>query len=128
MSGGSPDKPYTRKQKGAAGEKAALQYLSAHGYRIIDSNWRCRSGELDIIAEYGEVLIFVEVRSRSGSLLQGTPEESVDERKIRQVRTTAQVYMHRMGQDERRVSFDVISVMLNEDLGITSLHHIREAF
>ncbi|MNL65630.1 hypothetical protein D3C87_1899830 [compost metagenome] len=102
--------------------------MSAQGYNIIDSNWRCRSGELDIIAEYGEVLIFVEVRSRSGSPLQGTPEESVDERKIRQVRATARVYLHMKGQEERRVSFDVITVMLNEDLGITSLHHIREAF
>ncbi|KWX72591.1 endonuclease [Paenibacillus riograndensis] len=128
MSGGPPEETYSRKQKGAAGEKAAVQYLSAHGYRIIDRNWRCRSGELDIIAEYGEVLIFVEVRSRSGSPLQGTPEESVDERKIRQVRATARVYLHMKGQEERRVSFDVITVMLNEKLGISALHHIREAF
>ncbi|MBW4083225.1 YraN family protein [Paenibacillus sp. S150] len=127
MSSG-PEEIYTRRQKGAAGEKAALQYLSARGYRIVDCNWRCRSGELDIIAEYGEVLIFVEVRSRSGSPLQGTPEESVDGRKIRQVRATAQVYMHMKGQHERRVSFDVISVMLNEDMTIASLAHIQEAF
>ncbi|MHA6529277.1 YraN family protein [Paenibacillus sp. BAC0078] len=119
---------YNRKQKGAAGETAAVQYLSAQGYRIVDRNWRCRSGELDIVAEYGEALIFVEVRSRGGSSLQGTPEESVDERKIRQVRSTAQVYLHMKGQYERRISFDVISVMLNDDMSVASLSHIREAF
>lgn len=124
----SSEEPYTRKQKGADGEKAALQYLTAQGYRIIECNWRCRSGELDIIAEYDRILVFIEVRSRSGSLLQGTPEESVDERKIRQVRATAQVYMHMKNVYERRVSFDVITVMLNEDRSIASLHHIREAF
>ncbi|WP_379151268.1 YraN family protein [Paenibacillus sp. sgz5001063] len=128
MSGVSPGNPYTRKQKGADGERAALQYLSSQGYRIIERNWRCRSGELDIIAEYGEVLVFIEVRSRSGSPLQGTPEESVDERKIRQVRATAQVYIHMKSEYERRVSFDVVTVMLNEDRSIASLHHIRDAF
>lgn len=119
---------YSRKQKGAAAEEAALQYLTSSGYMILEQNWRCRTGELDIIAKSEDCIIFVEVRSRSGELLQGTPEESVNARKIKQVRSTAQVYLHMKGYEEQRVSFDVISCLLNEDLSIASLRHIREAF
>ncbi|AIQ13367.1 YraN family protein [Paenibacillus durus] len=119
---------YNRKQKGRAAEEAAVLYLSAKGYAIVERNWRCRTGEIDIIAEQGGRLVFVEVRSRSGSLAQGTPEESVDARKIDQVRRTAGVYMHANRQGERLVSFDVITVMLNRDLSVSSLNHICEAF
>ncbi|QWU14478.1 putative endonuclease [Paenibacillus sophorae] len=119
---------YNRKQKGRAAEEAAVLYLSAKGYGIMERNWRCRTGEIDIIAEQGGRLVFVEVRSRSGTLVQGTPEESVDARKIDQVRRTAGVYMHANRQGERLVSFDVITVMLNRDLSIASLNHICEAF
>lgn len=119
---------YNRKQKGAAAEEAAVFYLSTHGYVIVERNWRCRSGELDIIAEFGNRLVFVEVRSRSGSPLQGTPEESVDARKVHKVRSTAQVYLYGKGLGEREVSFDVVSVLLNRDLSIAALNHIQEAF
>ncbi|MEK4058997.1 MULTISPECIES: YraN family protein [Paenibacillus] len=119
---------YSRKQKGTAAEQAAVMYLTSQGYDIIKCNWRCRSGEIDIIAELEGGLIFVEVRSRSGNPQQGTPEESVNTRKIRQVRNTAEVYLHATGQEERQVSFDVISVLLNDDTSIAALRHIREAF
>ncbi|MEK3965407.1 YraN family protein [Paenibacillus sp. FSL H7-0323] len=121
-------KYYNRKEKGAAAENGAVQYLSSSGYMILERNWRCRTGELDIIAEREDCIVVVEVRSRSGELLQGTPEESVNARKINQVRSTTQVYLHMKGYEERRVSFDVISVLLNDDLSLASLSHIREAF
>ncbi|WP_340393974.1 YraN family protein [Paenibacillus sp. FSL E2-0177] len=121
-------KHYNRKEKGAAAENGAVQYLSSSGYMILERNWRCRTGELDIIAEREYCIVVVEVRSRSGELLQGTPEESVNARKINQVRSTTQVYLHMKGYEERRVSFDVISVLLNDDLSLASLSHIREAF
>lgn len=119
---------YNRKQKGAAAEEGAVQYLASQGYLIVERNWRCRSGELDIIAEYADDLVFFEVRSRSRGRLQGSPEESVDARKIHQVRSTAGVYLHMKGQEDRRISFDVITILLHEDLSIASLGHIREAF
>lgn len=121
-------KRFNRKQKGAAAEAGAVHYLTTSGYRILERNWRCRTGEIDIIAENNACIVFVEVRSRSGELVQGTPEESVNARKIHQVRSTAQVYLHMKGYNERRVSFDVISILLNEDLSISSMSHIREAF
>lgn len=119
---------YSRRQKGVAAEEGAFQYLCLSGFKILERNWRCRTGEIDIIAENEGCIIFVEVRSRGGTLLQGTPEESVNTRKINQVRNTAQVYLHMKGYEERRVSFDVISCLLNEDLSIASMRHIRDAF
>lgn len=128
MSGPHAGERFNRRQKGTAAEQAASLYLSSKGYVVVEANWRCRSGELDLIAEYEDGLVFVEVRSRSGSPLQGTPEESVDVRKMRQVRSTAEVYLYMKGQTERKISFDVISVQLNEDLSISALRHIRNAF
>ncbi|MFD1906071.1 YraN family protein [Paenibacillus rhizoplanae] len=81
MSHNGDGRTYTRQEKGAAAEQAARMYLTSRGYLIRDHNWRCRSGELDIIAEYEGALVFIEVRSRSGSAMQGTAEESVDARK-----------------------------------------------
>lgn len=70
----------------------------------------------------------MEVRSRSGSAVQGTAEESVDARKIRQVRETARVYLHMQGLQPAAIAFDVIAVQLQPDLSIGSLRHLREAF
>ncbi|WP_425495264.1 YraN family protein [Paenibacillus tengchongensis] len=123
-----PRSRYNRKQKGAAAEQAAAQYLASCGYHIRERNWRCRTGELDIVAELDAGLVFVEVRSRAGNPLPGTPEESVDARKIRQVRQSAEVYLHQHRLADRRVSFDVVTVQLHEDLNVVRLHHIREAF
>ncbi|MFF2014750.1 YraN family protein [Paenibacillus sp. NPDC058177] len=128
MENGASGIPYNRKQKGAAAEAAAVYYLSSRGYIIVERNWRCRSGEIDIIAEHEGSLVFVEVRSRSGTLRQGTPEESVNGRKIQQVRNMALIYLHMTGQEERRILFDVIAVWLQEDLSVASMTHIRGAF
>ncbi|OBZ18402.1 endonuclease [Bacillus sp. FJAT-27264] len=128
MESGASGIPYNRKQKGAAAEAAAVYYLSSRGYIIVERNWRCRSGEIDIIAEHEGSLVFVEVRSRSGTLRQGTPEESVNARKIQQVRNMALIYLHMTGQEERRILFDVIAVWLQEDLNVASMTHIRGAF
>ncbi|MDQ0192746.1 YraN family protein [Paenibacillus wynnii] len=124
----TPGAKYNRKQKGNAAEEAAAQYLSSLGYEIIERNWRCRSGEIDIIAWERGRLIFVEVRSRSNRTLQGSPEESVNVRKIQQVRSVAEFYLYIKRQPEGPLSFDVISVILNSDLSVASLNHIREAF
>ncbi|WP_310550331.1 YraN family protein [Paenibacillus glufosinatiresistens] len=117
-----------RRMKGQAGEDAAEQYLRSRGYRIIERNWRCRAGELDLIAELKGVTVFVEVRTRSGGSLLGTPEESVDVRKQHRVRRTASMFLHASGGAERPVSFDVIAVRLEDGMRVASLHHIRDAF
>ena len=66
-----------RSSVGRRGEEAACAYLAERGYRILDRNWRCRLGEIDIVAERGDIVVFVEVRTRTGTRF-GTGAESVD--------------------------------------------------
>lgn len=116
-----------RKDKGRAAEEAAASYMEQQGWLIVERNWTCRSGELDIIAEKEGILLFVEVRSRSGTGY-GLPAESIDGRKIQQVRRTAEVYLHRFGISDRQIRFDAVAVMLGRNLEIRSLEHIEDAF
>lgn len=88
-----PASKLTRQQKGRLGEEVACDWLQEHNYHILKRNWRCRSGEIDIVASREEMIIFIEVRSRSGTVQYGTPQESVDIRKMKQVRATASVYL-----------------------------------
>ncbi|GGA39859.1 YraN family protein [Paenibacillus physcomitrellae] len=118
-----------RKITGAAGEQAAAELLLSADYRIVERNWRCRSGELDIIASKDGVLVIVEVRSRSaGALRFGSPAESVNTRKIRQVRETAAVYLHQTGQTMSPVRFDVIAVILDQAGRPVSTEHLIGVF
>lgn len=118
-----------RRAKGALAEQAAASFLETQGYRIVERNWRCRSGEIDLIAEHSDTIVVVEVRSRSVTALSfGTPAESITPRKIRQVRETANVYLHQMHCEQRSVQFDVIAVMLAQGGAIASVEHIKNAF
>lgn len=118
----------TRQQKGKLGEEAACRWLRKQGYLIMEQNWRCRRGEIDIIASHGDLLVFVEVRSRSGAGKYGTPQESVDIRKMQQVRSTAAVYLQITGEMNRPMRFDVIAVMMEKAGEIVSVDHIVNAF
>ncbi|WP_339169583.1 YraN family protein [Paenibacillus sp. FSL R5-0341] len=118
----------TRQQKGRLGEEAACHWLRENDYRIIRQNWRCRSGEIDIIASSEGLIVFVEVRSRSGAAQYGTPQESVDMRKMQQVRSTASVYLQMTGETDHQIRFDVIAVMLDRAGETVSVNHIINAF
>lgn len=116
-----------RIQLGRLGEQAALSYLVTQGYRILEQNWRCRAGELDLIAEIGTTLVFIEVRTRS-SYSFGTPFESVDYRKQQKVRKLAQIYLN-YGSTlaDQDLRFDVISVQLDAS-GRPAIDHLSGAF
>ncbi|WP_234340287.1 YraN family protein [Gorillibacterium timonense] len=129
----SSEKPQTlridgRRLTGKAGEEAAAQYLLEQGHLIRERNWRCRSGELDIVAEEEGCLVIVEVRTRKPSVRFGTPQESVDARKQLQVRRTAEVYLYQHRLTECRIRFDLISIRLNADGSMQALEHLRHAF
>ncbi|AEI44358.1 YraN family protein [Paenibacillus mucilaginosus] len=117
-----------RRQLGAAGEAAAERYLRGQGMRPLARNWRCRSGEIDLILMDGELVVFVEVRTRTSNRSFGTAAESVDARKQRQVAATSQVFLMQQRLLDRQVRFDVISVEAQGDGAILSLDHIRSAF
>jgi len=113
--------PDLRKQRGDDAETLAVHELERAGYSIVDRNYRCRLGELDIVARDGNTLVFVEVRSRADDD-RGSALATVTYRKQRQVAKVAKVYLaHRKPAfDECR--FDVIGVTDGE------LVHIKAAF
>jgi len=98
-----------RRETGRRGEEAAAHYLAARGFRILHRNWRCRMGELDIVAEDGETLVFVEVRTRAAHGRFGTPAESIDARKRRKLAALARMYLAMNGRQHAQVRFDVIA-------------------
>ena len=95
---------------GAAAENAVAAALVANGLQILLRNWRRRTGELDIVAKEGDILVIVEVRLRSGADFGG-PAASVDVRKRRRIiRTTQQLLQQRPEFSRLRLRFDVVAV------------------
>ena len=117
-----------RRLLGGRGEAIAVRYLMERGFRILHRNWRCRSGELDIVADDGEELVFVEVRTRRHTGTKGTAEESVDFRKQRRVRETALVFMRQHRLLHRKMRFDVVTVTFGDHDGELMINHIKYAF
>jgi putative endonuclease len=104
---------------GRHGEELAARHLEAAGLRILARNWRCREGELDIVARDGDLLVFVEVKTRS-SLAFGAPAEAVDRVKSARIRHLALRWI--MAQRDEpgarfweAVRFDVVSVVRGRD-------------
>ena len=104
---------YDRKFVGDAGEDFAAKVLTAKGYQILERNYRCRTGEIDIIAERCDELIFIEVKTRLTTHF-GTPAESVTREKQRRIRGAAACYLKIHGRNHSDVSFQVIELMVNQ--------------
>jgi putative endonuclease len=107
--------PYTPRagghiRLGRRGEEAAGRYLASVGYRILERRYRTRAGEIDFIAEDGDTLVFVEVKTRS-SLSFGRPAEAVDARKRARLAAAASLYLARRGSPDRSCRFDVVEVL-----------------
>lgn len=118
----------SRKKVGAAAEEQATVYFQELGWRVAQRNWRCRSGEIDLVACDGETLVFIEVRSRTAPGRYGTAIEAITPRKCRQVRETAEVYLRVHGISGRPVRFDVVAITFNNDGTVEELKHIKNAF
>lgn len=115
---------------GRFGEQVAAEHLQSAGLTILARNWRCRAGELDIVARDGRDLIFVEVKTRS-SLAFGTPAEAVNRAKIVRIRQLALQWMDQHRDADRfwaSVRFDVISVVRRQSGDGPEIHHLRGAF
>lgn len=115
-----------RQRLGQGGEHYVARYLKNKGYRILNKNYRCKLGEIDIIARDGEELVFIEVKTRSG-LSHGSPAEAVDTRKQRQISRAAQWYLTEQTLFDSPARFDVISVLL-DDARQPAIEHISNAF
>ncbi|MCA9871673.1 MAG: YraN family protein [Anaerolineae bacterium] len=115
-----------RRRLGQAGEQLAAQKLSAYGYQILERNWRYgRRGEIDLVAQDGECLVIVEVRTRRGRRF-GTAEESVTPRKQAQLQTLTEAYYMQSGWDGP-VRIDVVAVSLSPQGDLIEINHIKNA-
>lgn len=110
---------------GKRGEDAAALYLTRHGYRIVERNYRLRAAEIDIIAEQGALLLFIEVKTRS-SFLYGLAAEAVDKHKQQKIIQAANFYVREQNFAWRPCRFDVIEVYPRG--GTCRVHHIENAF
>ena len=99
------------KALGTLGEEVAVRHLEAMGYRVVERNYRCRTGEIDCVAVHRGTLVFVEVKARRNARYGG-PLEAVDERKRRRMTRAARqfVHDHRLGDVAQR--FDVVAVWM----------------
>ncbi len=109
---------------GKEGEARAVSFLKEKGFRVLQRNYRTVFGEIDIIAQEGGVLVFIEVKTRSGDLF-GYPFEAVDRRKQEKMRKVALCYMKKLRQ-EVPARFDVLSIHMEDGPG--SIQHFRDAF
>lgn len=117
----------TSKQFGAIGEKAAVVYLRKNGYKILNKNYTTKIGEIDIIASKGDVLAFVEVKSRSASpLVRGA--FAVDTRKREHIMRVASLYLMSRKTD-LQPRFDIIEVEIVRSEGkVVAVNHFKGAY
>jgi len=95
---------------GRYGEDVAARHLHDQGMVILERNWRCRSGEIDIVARHGDVLVFCEVKTRRSDAF-GTPAEAVTPRKLARLRVLAAAWLEtRRPPYAADIRFDVVSV------------------
>lgn len=120
--------PGGNRDTGSQGEEIAVAFLTARGFRILERNFRCKGGEVDIVArEAGSgCLVFVEVKARRG-LSYGVPQLAVNQFKQRQISKAALTWLSRQRLHDRDARFDVIAILLTDD-GRHKVEHIVNAF
>ena len=115
---------YQRHETGRIGEDLATQYLEKKGYEIIERNFECRQGEIDIIAKDKQELVFVEVKTRA-SALYGLPKEAVDTIKKKHIYQAAEFYLYFKHLEDEPVRIDVIEVYKKKNE--YKINHIKQA-
>ncbi len=114
-----------RRVEGKAGEDLAAKFLEQKGLKVLERNYRFERGEIDLIAEEGDELVFVEVKTRRSTKF-GTPEDAVTEKKQEQVHTVADGYLFEHDVNNRPCRFDVVAIEFKN--GKTEIRHIQNAF
>lgn len=109
---------------GRRGEQAAARYLLRAGYRILAQNWRCKLGELDIVAQDGEMIVFVEVRTRRAGTQ--TALESVTPAKQRRLMSAMQLFLAQHNLDDVPSRVDLIAVAFDDSGEHGSLSHAQD--
>lgn len=113
---------------GIMGEDLAVKFLLKNNYKILERNFRCRIGEIDIIAKQDDYLCFVEVKTRLNTAF-GSPAEAVTRAKQRKISSVAQFYILRKNYFGLNCRFDVIEILINnKQNGYASIGLIKDAF
>jgi putative endonuclease len=116
-----------RKETGRRGEDMAAGYLVSKGWELVARNWATNLGELDIVANDGLHVVFVEVRTTTSNQF-GLGFQSVDYRKQQQVRRLATQFLQQQQMGDLPLRFDVISVLLSKEREFVDLQHLEGVF
>ena len=112
------------KKIGHIGEELAKQYLKKKGFKILHTNWLLHNvGEIDIIAEQQDSLVFIEVKTRT-SLDYGSPLEAINNKKIEQLKKTALLFLSQNKTPYENIRFDAISIILKPEIKIYHIQNI----
>jgi putative endonuclease len=111
-----------RRRLGEWGENVAALHLAGEGYTIATRNWRCRNGEIDLIAYDGETIVFVEVKTRRGRAF-GAPEEALTARKAQKLLLLGQQYVADHDLEDVDWRIDLVVVELDEDGRLLRCEH-----
>lgn len=111
------------KEKGDLGESIAKDYLLSKGAKILETNYKIKSGEIDIISKLDEDIVFIEVKSRT-NVKFGYPSEAVNYKKIKKITDVAKYYIFKNKLYSTSIRFDVIEVYLKDN----KINHIVNAF
>jgi putative endonuclease len=123
---GEPVEPGAHLRLGRHGEDAARAELERLGMKVLCANYRHRRGEIDLIAKEGEVLVFVEVKSRSSESWV-RPSQAVGRPKQRLLSDTALAYLNELGRPQVAFRFDIVEVLFDGP-GVREVRHIPDAF
>lgn len=114
-----------RQQVGRTGEAVAACYLQDRGYIIVESNYRCSLGEIDLVAYDGDTVVLVEVRTKTG-FSHGSPEESINAEKARRLQRMALFYLKAKGLSKAPARIDLVAVLLDRtNLTVQNIRHIK---
>ena len=118
--------PTRRTQLGQRGEAMARGFLQEQGYCILESNFRCSFGDIDIVAQDGDETVFVEVKTRH-STTYGTPEESLTPAKQQHLLAASQEYLQRHSISGTDCRIDLVSVRIAPGFSVPRIDHLRHA-
>ena len=115
---------YQRHETGKIGENMAVRYLKNNGYQIIQRNFECKQGEIDIIAKEKEEYVFIEVKTRT-NIKYGKPKEAVDKTKKKHLYGAVEYYTYLKKIENRPIRIDVIEIYKRQEKYF--IHHIKQA-
>ena len=115
---------YERHELGKAGEEIAVQYLEKNGYNLQARNFRCKKGEIDIIALDKDEIVFIEVKTRKNANY-GNPIDAVDKRKQKHILNSCKYYIYLNKLEKCNIRFDVIEIYKKQKFYINHIKNVH---